>query len=122
MAPGSGKVSVLENFRPAISPPPTDWEYLRQQGLKPGAFTICTKNSVGIERFIWYGFSSSSDLAGPSPLRLTKNNETKYMKLAAVVEHDSATILHLQEFGPSKLRIVKIELFTYLCSYDSDTQ
>ena len=26
-----------------------------------------------------------------------------------VVEHDSSTILHLQEFGPSKLRIVKID-------------
>ena len=62
---------------------------------------FCTKNLVGIESFIWYGFSSFSGLAGLSPLQLTKNNET-------VGEHDSATILDLQEFGPSKLRIVKI--------------
>ena len=57
-----------------------------------GAFTICTKNSVGMERFIWYCFSS---------LRTLPTN--------TVVEHDSATILHLQEFGPSKLRIVKAD-------------
>ena len=59
-----------------------------------------------MERFIWYGFSSLSGLAGPSPLRLTK---TIKQNGGTVVEHDSATILHLQEFGPSKLRIDKID-------------